>query len=394
MQPINVLVFAANPFQTRRLALDEEVRDIEMGLRATPLRSSIRVVVRWAARPDDLLDALNDVDPTIVHFSGHGTQRSLVFHADTGEASQVSSKALSLVFRAMAGNVRVVLLNACYSAPQARTLSKFVDCVVGMKASISDEAARLFAASFYRAIGYGKSVKNAFDQGVASIAAHNIPHDAAPAILAASGVKPSKLFLLNTDVHRQLFTYDEHAASNATSAFESTVDIRASDGREFISNRLPYLVEQWRGDVSALLLDIDDLSVINKRFGAPVGDRIIATLYELLALTDTIQYSGRCGDDTFYAIMLSTDRRKAEEFARSLAQFIVDFNWEAIAVTLHVSCSFGIAQWGFRESVTDWIVRAAQGLITAKRDGSGSICFGPAFLPITETRRDHWQYFS
>ena len=48
-----------------------------------------------------------------------------------------------------------------------RALAEAVDCVVSMNRTITDWAAIKFAASFYGALAFGRSVQKAFDQGVA-----------------------------------------------------------------------------------------------------------------------------------------------------------------------------------------------------------------------------------
>ena len=66
-------------------------------------------------------------------------------------------------------------MNACYSQIQAQAIAENIDCVVGMSTAIGDEAAIIFAASFYRAIGFGRSIKDAFDQGKIAIMVEGIP---------------------------------------------------------------------------------------------------------------------------------------------------------------------------------------------------------------------------
>ena len=39
---------------------------------------------RWAIRPSDLVDALNDLRPGIVHFSGHGGTAGLLLESSEG----------------------------------------------------------------------------------------------------------------------------------------------------------------------------------------------------------------------------------------------------------------------------------------------------------------------
>ena len=75
------------------------------------------------------------------------------------------------------------MLNACYSRPQAEALAQTIDCTVGMNRAIGDEAAIVFAASFYRAIGFGRSVKEAFELGKAALLLEGIPEDETPELI-------------------------------------------------------------------------------------------------------------------------------------------------------------------------------------------------------------------
>jgi hypothetical protein len=189
-----ILFLAANPRSLDRLALDEEIRDIEQRLHAAKHRDAFECKTRWAVRPDDLQDALLRVEPTIVHFSGHGSEESgIILHDDDGQAKVVGADALRHLFSVLKGKIRLVVLNACYSAEQAKAIAQEIDFVVGMNRRISDEAARKFAASFYRALGFGRSVKTAFDLGVNAIKLHGAEgDDGVPALLVKSGLNPDE----------------------------------------------------------------------------------------------------------------------------------------------------------------------------------------------------------
>src|SRR6185295_13986290 len=131
----------------------------------------IRFRSRWAARPDDLLQALNEDTPSILHFSGHGTgEHGLCFQAEDGGVLSVSTEGLEQVMRAAGASVTVVVLNACFSEVQAQALVAHVPCVIGMSDTIGDEAAIIYAGSFYRALASGMSVANAHQQGLAALA--------------------------------------------------------------------------------------------------------------------------------------------------------------------------------------------------------------------------------
>src|SRR3954468_4379061 len=123
MDKVKVLFLAANPAGTQPLQLDEEIRQITAKVRASEHRDSLELISRWAVRPDDLLQALLEVKPHVVHFSGHGSSAAeLILLDDRGNPKPVSQATLLLLFRILKDDVRVVVLNACSSRPQAEAL--------------------------------------------------------------------------------------------------------------------------------------------------------------------------------------------------------------------------------------------------------------------------------
>ncbi len=90
-----------------------------------------------------------------------------------------------------------MVFNACWSLEQARAITRVVPCAVGMRSRVEDRVSFLFAASFYRAIGFGRSVKKAFDQGVAALCLNGIDGEPEPVLLARPGVDPDAVQVLD-----------------------------------------------------------------------------------------------------------------------------------------------------------------------------------------------------
>ena len=175
-----ILILTANPSDTSRLRLDEEVREIQEGLNLSAGRDSFNVVSQWATRPDDLRRALLKYRPQIVHFSGHGAGAAgLLLENDLGNAKPVSSDALSLLF-SLFPSVDCVLFNACYSEVQADAIAKHIDHVIGMSDAMGDRAAIEFAVGFYDALGYGHPVPFAYELGLSAIALEGLDDVATP----------------------------------------------------------------------------------------------------------------------------------------------------------------------------------------------------------------------
>ena len=87
------------------------------------------------------------------------------------------------LFELFEGEIECVLLNACFSQNQAKEISKYVPFVIGMSASISDDAAILFASAFYDAIGNGRDIPFAFRFARNSLDLEDMPESALPIMI-------------------------------------------------------------------------------------------------------------------------------------------------------------------------------------------------------------------
>jgi hypothetical protein len=86
------------------------------------------------------------------------------------------------MFKRFATQVNCVVLNACYSEAQAKAIAEYIPFVIGMKQAIGDQAAIAFAVGFYRALGAGRSLEEAYEFGCVEIQLHNIPEHLTPVI--------------------------------------------------------------------------------------------------------------------------------------------------------------------------------------------------------------------
>lgn len=201
MSKVKILFFAADPLsappngRAARLLLDEDIRQIREKVRASEHRDALEFDYRLAARPDDLLQALNEVHPDVVHFSGHGWSEGLILMDPEGRRPHgVDVALLTKLFRIFRGQIRVVVLNACLSHAQAEAIAQEVGCAIGMRGKISDQAAIAFGAAFYRAIGFGHSVQTAFDQGCLALPAAERD---CPQLVPRRDIDPARLVLVS-----------------------------------------------------------------------------------------------------------------------------------------------------------------------------------------------------
>ncbi|MGC4033575.1 MAG: CHAT domain-containing protein [Tepidisphaeraceae bacterium] len=203
-EAITVLFLAADPVSDQPLRLGAEVRSISEMIRKSDHRDAIRLESRWAVRPLDVLQAINECRPRIVHFSGHGTEQDqIVFEDNAGGVKLVSKEAIVQTIAAGASDIELVFFNTCFSGGQAEAIVDHIPCAVGMSDKIGDKAAEVFAAAFYSAIGFGHSVHRAFEQAKAALMLEDVhldgkPQVTVPELFMTPGLDAKQLILVRS----------------------------------------------------------------------------------------------------------------------------------------------------------------------------------------------------
>lgn len=206
MDNIKILFLASEPSDYARLKLGQELREIREKLRLSKQRDKFLIESRESVRPSDISQAIFDIEPQIVHFSGHGTKKGeLCFEDILGKATPVRSDALARLFGLVSDQVNCVILNACYSEVQAKAIAEHIQFVVGMPHTIGDSSAITFAVGFYKALGAGRSFEDAYKFANVEIQlANNMPEYLTPvlhinknkAILTDNNSKRTKYILV------------------------------------------------------------------------------------------------------------------------------------------------------------------------------------------------------
>lgn len=161
---IRILYLAANPIDTGHLRLQDEARDLEERIRLGPCREAFEVRYCLAVRPRDLLRGLQEVQPHIIHFSGHGNyDKQIVLQDDQGRSCPIMPEDLEGLVGLFKTNLKVALMSCCYGRSQAEALNRVLDFTIGMDDPISDVGAVSFSAAFYQVLASGGSVRQAFE---------------------------------------------------------------------------------------------------------------------------------------------------------------------------------------------------------------------------------------
>jgi hypothetical protein len=187
-ESFSILFLAADPTDAARLRLGEELREIQEKLQLSKQRDRFNLQQRMSVRPVDISQALLDIQPRIVHFSGHGlSSGELCFEDHSGKVLPIKPEALAALFEQFSGQVECVLMNACFSEAQAHAIGGHIPYVIGMNKQIGDKAAISFAIGFYQALGAGRSIEDAYKLGCVQIQLYGIDEHLTPVLLKNNG---------------------------------------------------------------------------------------------------------------------------------------------------------------------------------------------------------------
>lgn len=169
---VRVLVLTSQPGSMSGLGslpllrADEEYRQIREALSKATLGRQFELVSMPAARAEDLSWGLLEYEPDILHFSGHGYQGAILVERKDGSAWPIDGPMLARLFKIFkGGRLRCVVLNACESGLEAEPIAREVGAAVTRHDPVPDQAAIVFAEHFYKGLGFGQTLGEAFDLG-------------------------------------------------------------------------------------------------------------------------------------------------------------------------------------------------------------------------------------
>lgn len=193
MDTTRILFLSANPWTTSRILVDEEAREVFERLQEGPYRDRFELYKHEAIRPVDLQRFLMMHEPHIVHFSGHGSKRRrIILGGAPGRGKQVNGRGLVDVLALYRKHLRLVILNACFTKEQARSIAEVIDYAVGTGKGIGDKGGVAFAGAFYRALGFGRDITEAFASAKAELALTNFPRTKGIELFVRSGVSETQ----------------------------------------------------------------------------------------------------------------------------------------------------------------------------------------------------------
>jgi hypothetical protein len=166
--------------QVNQVQIPREIKSIQAALRACKLRDSITFANPILAASARAVGDANRDAPGVMHFAGHGDERSLSLILDENVLvgpQPVGAQQLADILRAFSKRLRLCVLNTCDSATIAEFLctNGAVDSAIGWPGKVPDSIAIAFSESLYSSLGDGVGVARAVELAAASADPHVRP---------------------------------------------------------------------------------------------------------------------------------------------------------------------------------------------------------------------------
>jgi hypothetical protein len=185
-----ILFLSANPWTTGRILVDEEAREIFERIQEGPYRDRFELHKHTATRAIDLQRFLFLHKPHILHFSGHGSKNhEIILGGAPGRGKTIDQQGLVKVLGHYKRHLRLVLLNACLTKTQARSIAEVIDYSIGTGKKIGDKGSVAFAGAFYRALSFGESIRDAFNSARAELEFRKVPRTQGIELFVRDGIK-------------------------------------------------------------------------------------------------------------------------------------------------------------------------------------------------------------
>ena len=174
----------------------------------------------------------------------------------------------------------------------------------------------------------------------------------------------------------------ELVASNDRLTVMASIDMLSGlANRRGFQSRLDFewmKAQQYDGELSLLMIDVDHFKPFNDTYGHPEGDACLARLGEALAgiAAETLGFAGRYGGEEFCLLLPNTDRGRALEIGEMVRAAVQDLgiphctsSHETVTVSVGVAC----VKPNHQQHPGDLIEAADASLYAAKRRGRNAV---------------------
>ncbi len=146
-----ILVVTASPKEEKQLNIAKEFRLMRENLHPA---SGYRIELLPDIAFNQLKTYVINYRPSIIHFSGHGSENGEMIFNENGKSNPISVEdfkyEIDFLQKETNNCIKCIILNACHAESQIYSLSKKLDYIIGTTDNISDNLAIEFTHRFYK----------------------------------------------------------------------------------------------------------------------------------------------------------------------------------------------------------------------------------------------------
>jgi hypothetical protein len=158
-----LLFLSALPNGVDPLRVDREIRKfLEAQALSSHKKKLFHLENKGAVQINEIHRHIRIFRPDIIHFSGHGEAGSIFLEDEGGEIVAVSGRELVELFDILEQKIRCLVLNACETSLDARSIARRVGVVIVWAGMVPDSAAIVFSTHFYEGLAWGLTPRKAF----------------------------------------------------------------------------------------------------------------------------------------------------------------------------------------------------------------------------------------
>lgn len=166
--------------QANQIQIPREFDSIKDAIRGSEHRQAFNLASPILAATHQKLVAAYREKPVILHFAGHGDDRSLSFILDQGllvSQTPIIAEQLTTILQNYSERVRLCVLNTCDSVSIAKHLvdAHVVDAAIGWPVKVTDGAAITFSRMLYQCLGDGLTLSNSVHLAAESYGSEDKP---------------------------------------------------------------------------------------------------------------------------------------------------------------------------------------------------------------------------
>ncbi len=163
----------------------------------------------------------------------------------------------------------------------------------------------------------------------------------------------------------------EITARSETDTLSGLLNRRGFEGR---ADRLLAAAQRTGGPAAVVVADLDHFKAINDSYGHEAGDRVIAAFADALGAADERTVIARMGGEEFAVFIAGADLAAAGLYAEGARKVFARLAIPSLRPERRLSASFGVAQLGAGDSLSDLLRRADAALYEAKKSGRDRVC--------------------